>query len=40
VTLSFRPPEPRGRVMGVPVRLRELSVSLQDPQAFRGALGL
>lgn len=32
-------PEQRGRVMGVPVRLRELMLSVDDSAALRRALG-
>lgn len=38
VKLRFDPLE-RGRVMGVPVRLRELWVSLEDPDGFLAAIG-
>ena len=33
-------PEQRGRVMGVPVRLRELLVSVEDPDALIAAASL
>lgn len=39
VVLHIDPPG-RGRVMGFPVRTRELAVSLEEPDAFAAALGL
>ena len=38
VTLEFEP-EQRARVLSVPVRLRRLRLSLEDPDAFITALG-
>ena len=38
VTVRIEPPV-RARVLGVPVRLRELWVSLEDPDGFRAAIG-
>jgi hypothetical protein len=38
VVLTIDPPS-RGRVLGFPVRLRELRLSLADPEAFLAALG-
>jgi hypothetical protein len=38
VRLRFEPLQ-RGRVSGIPVRLRELWISLQDPDGFLAALG-
>jgi hypothetical protein len=38
VTLEIDPPA-RALVIGVPVRLRELHVSLEDPDGFLAALG-
>lgn len=33
-------PTARGRVLGFPVHLRELAISLEEPAAFAAALGL
>lgn len=33
-------PSGRGRVLGFPVKVRELALSLEDPQGFCDALGL
>jgi hypothetical protein len=38
VVLSIDPPA-RARVVGVPVRVRELAISLDDPVGFAAALG-
>jgi hypothetical protein len=38
VRLTLSPPQ-RGRVLGFPVRLRELRVSVEDPAGLRAALG-
>lgn len=38
VTVRIEPPV-RARVLGVPIRLRELWVSLEDPGQFRAAIG-
>ena len=38
VRLRFDPLE-RGRTLGVPVRVRELWVSLEDPEGFLAAIG-
>jgi hypothetical protein len=37
--LDIEPPA-RARVLGVPIRLRELAISLEDPVAFAAGLGL
>lgn len=39
VVLDVEPPG-RARVLGFPVRVRELGISLEDPAAFCAALGL
>jgi hypothetical protein len=38
VVLAIDPPA-RARVLGVPVRVRELAISLEDPVGFAAALG-
>jgi hypothetical protein len=38
VSITVDPPV-RAWAVGVPVRLRQLTVSLEDPDAFRAALG-
>ena len=38
VTLKLDPPA-RARVVGIPIRLREVWVSLEDPDGFLGAIG-
>jgi hypothetical protein len=38
LVLAIDPPE-RARVLGVPVRVRELAISLDDPVGFAAALG-
>jgi hypothetical protein len=38
VTIRIEPPV-GARVLGVPIRLRELWVSLEDPSQFRAAIG-
>ncbi len=39
VVLGIDPPA-RARTLGLPVRLRELAVSLEDPVGFAAALGM
>ena len=39
LVLAIDPPA-RARVLGVPVRVRELAISLDDPAGFAAALGL
>ena len=38
VTLTLEPPAP-ARVLGIPVRLRQLIVSLEDPEGFLAQVG-
>ena len=33
-------PTAKGRVLGVPVKLRELALSLENPEGFNNALGM
>ncbi|NNE74325.1 MAG: hypothetical protein HKN26_11720 [Acidimicrobiales bacterium] len=39
VVLDIEPPA-KGRVIGFPVQVRELAVSMEDPEGFCAALGL
>jgi hypothetical protein len=39
VVLAIDPPA-RARVLGIPVRVRELAISLDDPGGFTAALGI